>query len=229
MTLQFYQIYFHDDQIKELYPFAAPYKNETLTPYFENSVIAELVPKCTADLVGVCSWALKRKRNDGLAPIINANGELTEERIFSREFDVAILTPKSSQHHIMAMAYNWHGDAWVKAIQELKKFIRIPEEMIGNAIYENHFIAKREIYQEYVNTCLVPAISFMADKEVFKTASGYRRKKERIAPREEVQKVIDRLSEFYGDKLIDYPIAPFVLERLFRIWINNKKLNIVNL
>jgi len=36
-TLEFYQIYFEDGQLKHLYPFAIPYKNTDLTLYFENS------------------------------------------------------------------------------------------------------------------------------------------------------------------------------------------------
>jgi len=40
---EFYQIYYHDSQIEKLYPFAIPYFNETLTIFFENSVIKDVV------------------------------------------------------------------------------------------------------------------------------------------------------------------------------------------
>lgn len=218
--LDFYQIYYKDEQLTELYDFAIPYRNEVLTNYFENSVIADLVPKSTAELISVCSWRLKQKRGQGSSELILKNRELTYESIVSREFDIAILTPRSPGHHIMNMASNWHGKAWDDGINELRKFIKVPDEIIGNAIYENHFIAKREIYQDYVQSCLRPCMAFMEGNRIFLEGSGYRNKKR---DKEEVRMVTDKLG------MQDWPISPFVLERLFRIWIEGKRLNIVNL
>ena len=62
--ISFFQIYYNDSQLTELYDFAIPYKNLTLTPYFENSVIAELVPKCQSKKIAVCSWRLREKRKN---------------------------------------------------------------------------------------------------------------------------------------------------------------------
>ena len=98
MTLEFYQIYFKDEQLDKLYPFAKPYKNEQLSPYFENQVIADIVPNTQADLVSVCSWRLAQKRGEGAAEaILKRNGTftLTEEIILSADFDIAILTPRN--------------------------------------------------------------------------------------------------------------------------------------
>jgi hypothetical protein len=92
--------------------------------------------------------------------------------------------------------------------------------MIGNAIYENHFIAKREIYQDYVQSCLLPCMAFMEGNRIFFEASGYRNKKR---DKEEVKMVTEKLG------MEDWPIATFVLERLFRIWIDGKRYNIINL
>jgi len=43
MVIDFHQIYWHEDQKKEMFPFAKPYLNETLTPFFENKVIHDVV------------------------------------------------------------------------------------------------------------------------------------------------------------------------------------------
>src|SRR5678810_620061 len=155
MTLSFTQIYFKDEQLPHLYPFATPYKNETLTPYFENEVIRTLVPTIEADLIGVCSWRLKEKRNESSTPFIltKAYGDtaLTEERILSADFDVAVLTPRNNLHKPLAMASNWHGKAWDDAFVVLKRYlynsqrIKIPDELT-HTIYENHFIAHRDLY-----------------------------------------------------------------------------------
>lgn len=228
-SLEFYQIYYKDDQLKSLYDFTIPHYNPTLTPYFENSVIASLVPKAKADLVAICSWRLKSKRGDSSTEIILKRAghfELTKEHIVASDFDIAVLTPRSPTHKPLAMAANWHGKAWVDAFRTLKIFLhthklcKVPDELT-NTIYENHFIAKWEIYSDYVSQCLIPVLDFVGKEEVFSADSGYLQKKrndqEAIA---DYQKVSGRN---------DWPIAPFILERLFSIWIEGKGFKIINL
>ena len=236
-TLTFFQIYYREDQIEELYPFATPYFNKNLTSYFESSCILDLVPSCGSDLISVCSWRLRRKRGDSSTEgILKRAGtfELTEERILNTEYDIAVLTPRSPSHRPLAMAANWHNvkggeytGAWTNAFTVLKKFlasdigIKVPDEL-SNTIYENHFIAKREIYHNYVSQCLEPVLQFVErEGGVFEADSGYIDKK-RNDP--EAVKDYQRVS---GRR--DWPIAPFLLERLFSIWIEGKQFKIVNL
>lgn len=213
--LDFIQIYFKDDHKKELYDFATPYFNSVLTPYFENSPISELVPNCNADLISVCSWRLRKKRGDMFRL---ADKTLTKEKILNSDFDVAILTPRSPTHDALGMAAHWHGKAWTDAINDLRSFIKIPVKL-NHAIYENHFVARREIYQAYVLDCLRPCIDYIKSRDVYFVDAGYARRKSR----EEAE---------YYRKLTgrnDYPIAPFVLERLFSIFINDKGYKVINL
>lgn len=226
MSLDFYQIYFKDDQLSKLYPFAIPYKNETITDYFENDCITRLVPNSQADLIGVCSWRLAQKRGDSTTPmILKGDLTLTEEKILSHDFDIAVLTPRSPRHQMLYMASQWHGKAWDNAFTVFKNDflrsinIRIKSEL-SKAIYENHFIAKREIYQGYVSGCLIPAIAFMDRNEIFKTDSGYVRKKRD-------QKEVKAYQEASGRN--DWPISVFILERLFSIWIEGKGFKIIDL
>lgn len=222
-TLSFYQIFYKVDQLDKLYPFAIPYKNEELTDYFENSVIAEIVPVCNSDLISVCSWRLKQKRGD-YALGLNGDMSLTEDKILSADYDIAVLTPRSNRHQPLLMAREWHGPVWGEAFDVFKDFlssigIKIKGEL-SKAIYENHFVAKKEIYHEYVNRCLNPAISFCEEREVFKLDSGYVRKKRDRLEVEEYQMKTNRK---------DWPIAPFILERLFSIWVEGKGFKIINL
>lgn len=217
----FYQIYFKDEQKEKLYPFATPYKNETLTPYFENQVIAELVPKTTESLVSVCSWRLAQKRGEGASePILKRGGtfDLTEDAIRTGDYDIAILTPRNHKD-IVEKFIIWHGEAGRQALAEFRKFIRIPLT-VEHAIYENHFIARGDIYRQYVNECLIPAIEFMKTREVFSMDSGYVTKKRNPQEVAEFQAKTGRR---------DWPIAPFVLERLFSIWANKKGFKYINL
>lgn len=225
-TLDFFQIIFKEEQREKCYPFAKVHFNETLTDYFENSVIAELVPKSNADLISVCSWRLAQKRGDSSTPmILKGDLTLTEEKILNNDYDIAVLTPRSPRHQPLSMASQWHGKAWDDAFDELKRGFLFPRGIkikseLSKAIYENHFIAKREIYQGYVRECLQPAIVFMAGRPTFFSDSGYVRKKK--DPKE-----IKAYQEKSGRQ--DWPISVFILERLFSIWIEGKGFKIIDL
>lgn len=229
-SLTFWQIYYREEQAEKLYNFAKPYFNTTFSQYFENAVISDLVPTADTDLVSVCSWRLRSKRGGSSTEILLKRAgifELTEERIRNTDYDVAILTPRSPTHKPLAMAVNWHGKAWVDGFARLKSFLydkcicKVPNEL-SNTIYENHFIAKREIYSDYVGQCLDPVLSFMrSEGGVFDADSGYLQKK-RNDP--EAVKDYQRVS---GRQ--DWSIAPFLLERLFSIWIERKNFKIINL
>lgn len=213
--LTFIQIYYEDEQRDSLYDFAMPYRNESITHYFENAIIVNLVPQIQNELISVCSWRLKQKRGDMFRL---QDKRLSKEKILNTEFDIAVLTPRSPNHKMLVMAPLWHKDNWNVAFNELKKFIKVPRE-ITTAIYENHFIARKEIYHDYVNNCLRPAIDFMSDKDCFFLDAGYAKRK--------TAKEAQRYRDLTGRS--DYPIAPFILERLFSIWIEGKGFKIVNL
>lgn len=230
-SLDFYQIIFKENQRGHCYPFAKAYFNETLTDYFENDIIAKLVPESNADYISVCSWRLRQKRGESSTPqVLKHDLELTEEKILSHEFDVAILTPRRPNFKPLDMAANWHGKVWADAFGVFKTGfldpmgIRLPDleagEDLKHAIHENHFIARGGIYQMYVRYCLTPAITFMANDEIFKRDSGYIDKKRDT---KEVKSYQEKSGRY------DWPIAPFILERLFSIWINNKNLKVINL
>lgn len=231
MSLDFYQIIYKEEQRSECYPFAKVYFNDTLTDYFENSVICKLVPESNADLISVCSWRLKQKRGESSTPDVLKNRlELSEEKILSHDFDVAILTPRRASHVPLYMASEWHGAAWDQAFEVFQKEflkpmgIRVPDYRNGHdlkrAIYENHFICKRDLYKRYVDECLSKAISHMEHNPTYSRDANYITKKRDTQEVKEYQKKSGRT---------DWPIAPFILERLFSIWINDKDLKVINL
>jgi hypothetical protein len=233
MTLDFIQIYFDDKQKDSLYDFATPFKNETLTDYFENQIISDLVPHSQADLISICSWRLKQKRGT-LAQV--RNRPLTKEIILNENFDIAILTPRHPNHQPLLMASEWHriydqstgaviATPWDDAFSVFKKFLKsdldinVPDELT-HTIYENHFIARGEIYQAYVRDCLKPAIKFMDTEMAFRADSGYIYKKRN-------QDEVKAYREKSGRQ--DWPIAPFILERLFSIFIEGKGYKVISL
>lgn len=230
-SLDFYQIIFKEEQRSACYPFAKVYFNETLTDAFENDVISKLVPDSSADYIGVASWRLRQKRNDGGTPkVLNHQLELTYDKIVNSDFDVAILTPRRPNYEPLAKAANWHGKAWEEAFSVFKSGfldpmdIKLPNlesgEDLKHAIHENHFIAGQEIYQTYVRTILKPVIEFCGENPVFKSDSGYIDKKRDLQEVKEYQTKSGRR---------DWPMMPFILERLFSIWINDKNFKVIPL
>lgn len=83
-------------------------------------------------------------------------------------------------------------------------------------VYSNFFLAKEEIYKEYVNTILVPAVEFLEREENKWFAwkdSGYQNRGG-LKP--------EQLKKYTG--LDYYPMMIFLLERLMSIWIDNREL-----
>lgn len=227
MTLSFIQIYFKVEQREHLYDFAIPYFNPVLNEFFENQIIADLVPKLDTDLISICSWRLRQKRGEAYTPQLVNFQELTKERILNSDFDVAVLTPRSPNSQPLQKAHNWHGSAWDNAYEEIKPFlssigVRLPgyEQDLEVSIYENHFIAKKSIYQDYVNNILKPCMDFCKDKPVFYVDGNYQAKKRRnMAEVEEYRAKTGRN---------DWPIMPFILERIFSLWIADKNFKLLN-
>lgn len=228
MSLIFFQIYFKAEQKESLYDFAIPYHNPGLNEFFENQIIADLVPRCDAELISVCSWRLRQKRGEAFSPVLLENRELTRERILDSDFDVAILTPRRLNSQPLQKAHNWHGIAWDNAYKEIKPFLRSigvrvpgPDEDLTVSVYENHFIARKEIYHAYVDTVLKPAMDYCRCREVFYADADYVSKKRR-----NMQEVIEYRQKSGRE---DWPIMPFILERLFSMWIADKNFKVVNL
>jgi hypothetical protein len=238
-SLAFYQIYYDEAQKPELYDFAMPYFNQGLSVHFENEVIAHLVPKLGADMIGVASWRLRKKRGDSQIGLRN-DLSLSADKILSSKADVCILTPRSPIHKPLIAAESWHGKAWVEAFTIFKTFLRsigiTVNGELKHSIYENHFVARGDIYHEYVEKVLKPSMRFMEDydqevtltydvdgqavtatEKLFLFPSKYIHLKRRSP---EVQIIPQKLG------LKDYPIGVFILERLFSIYINDKNLTV---
>lgn len=219
MTLAFYQIFWDDSQLPSLYPFAKPYRNETLTPFFENSVIAELVPRVKADKIAVCSYALRQKYRAFSVPPV---GDITLERL-QGDYDVFAFTKNSQAHQMLeALRYN-HKDSKdiLKRICEAIG-VTFPGE-VEKPIYQNAFCASGEVYKAYVKEALIPAMEVMEQDEQIKKEcwqdSNY------YSLKHPSQEYRNRVKRFLGTDYV--PLHTFLLERLFSVWIHGKGLKII--
>ncbi len=217
MSFELYQVYYREEQLSEIYPFAVPYKNEGLTIFFENEIISRLAMASKADKIAVCSWKLRRKQKYN----VGFSRPITQELIES-EYDVLSFTKNSGQHKMLNIASIWHPGfrpALTKIVEGIGK--RMPFE-VKKPIYQNHFSAKREIYHDYITDYLNPAMELIKnDPEIYKLStadSNYSQliKKDAASP--------EYLQEKIGFPF--YPLAPFLLERLFSIYVHNKNINV---
>jgi hypothetical protein len=217
MSFRLYQVYYKDDQLPKLYPFATPYKNEGLTKFFENSVIGELVPKCTADKVAICSHALDKKVGGG----VPMRQPFTQD-ILETDFEVLCLGRKMPEHRMLFNLEQWHPGS--RAILE-KIFQKLGKQAPGeprDAIYSNHFMAKTPIYQDYVSDLLIPAMNLMEnDEEIYKLVNVDSNYYKLQPPYTEYA---ERVKKFLGTSYA--PLHAFLCERLFSIWIRNTPIKV---
>lgn len=210
-----YQLYYREEQKKEMYHFTIPHLNEKLTIFFENTPIVKLVTETKATKIGVTSWKLRQKFKFSFF----RQQDFTEERI-KREYDVLSLTKNTKDHRMLRAADTWHPgfmDTMAKIWAKLG--LRMPTE-VRQPINHNYFIAKTEIYQDYVENLLKPVMELMInDNEIIPLAmadSNYTTL-ERGAN-------LDNLQKDLG--LNYYPMAPFLCERLFPMYCEMKRIKV---
>lgn len=197
-----HQIYYKPEQLPKIYPFAKPYYNDSLTIFFENKPIQEVVSQATSKNVAVCSWKLA----DKMRFRVGLRGPLTQT-VIDGDYEVLSFTKNSSRHQMMAMAKTWHPQ-FIPAIDLLwqKLGFKRPGEA-KNPIYQNHFAARTDIYQDYVKNFLSPAMELIENdtelNNLMIQPSGYGR----LSRTSDIKSVKAKLG------MDDYPIAPFVLER----------------
>lgn len=214
MASRLIQIYYKDHQKAHCFPFADLHFNDSLTVFFENSVISELVMSSDAEKISVCSWKLRQK----LRWYIGKHRELTQE-VMDSDYQVLSMT-RNSPHHQMLASADRHHKGFKEGMAKLCVHIglKVPGE-VKVPIYQNHFSAKLEIYQDYVRNFLSPAMDYMSsDEEMKKIAlsdSNYSNLAKGGATSDEL---MDKIG------LPFYPLAPFILERLFSIYVHNYKI-----
>lgn len=201
-----YQIYFQDQQKKLLEPEFIPYKNEDCTIFFENSVIKDLVDQGhhkRSEYFGVVSYNLRYKLG-----LRSRNVEEVVRNRNAKDFDFSNL---QMQGDVMAISNIIGHDTVTNAQRYHPNFIKLFERVtdaIGIKwrptifevpIYWNFFIAREEIYEEYVKY-LTRAMEVMYDmKELYENANYHK-----PLPKDLQEKFM----------LPHYPYHTFICERL---------------
>lgn len=211
------QIIYRDEQAASCFPFAQIYYNEHLTIFFENSVLAHLVPASTDGFISICSWKLK----DKIRIQVKRCRPLTQE-ILESDYEVLSFTNNTQYHDFFAFASAHH-----------KNFREVFEKMLSVAglrmpsrvkcpIYQNHHSSRSDIYKDYVKSYLIPCMEAIKnDPEVNKLAmvdSNYSQLARNSAATSEYLK--EKIGVGY------YPLVPFLLERLFSVYCTNNRIKV---
>lgn len=210
-----FQIYYDEKHKSKLLPFAIPVYNPTLTIFFENKLISDLVPTSKSEYTGVVSWKLADKMR-----------KIHRERLPSAlngGFHVMSLTKNSQRHGMLAAANVWHPQ-FLKTITLLwsKLGLQIPKEA-RHPIYQNHHICRTDIYLDYVTNFLNPAMKLIEEDEELHNLmiqpSGY----SKLNRSADIRSVKSKLG------MDDFPLCPFVLERCISLWLTMKNIPVTYL
>jgi hypothetical protein len=214
MSWTLYQNYYAEKQKDEIYSFATPHLNEGLTIFFEGDVIKKLVPACETDKVAVCSWKLARK--------MRIQGGLTAEML-DRDFHVMSFTKNGREHRMLGMANTWHPE-FIPALKMLfeKMGLGTPKET-KNPIYQNHYMAKTEIYRRYVSEFLSPAMELIKTDEQLNEIMMRQSNYSTMSRDADNKSVKSKLGLDY------YPLCPFVLERCPSLWFDMHRIPVTYL
>ena len=221
--LKIYQIYFHESQKDTLY--YEPYFNQDCTPFFEHSVMIDLIKKgkhLDSRYFGVMppkfeekkDWINKRHHhhleNIDRKKIIDISSNHKMKKSIIKA-DVVSFTSQIITDPITEIEW-MHKDISIFFKEIMSKIgYNWKPEIWEHVIYSNLFIAKSEVYERFVKEMLSPAMDVMLEiPELFKD-SGYPK----------------RLPKELQDKFncSHYPYHSFIAERFISYFIHIHNLN----
>jgi len=223
--LNIYQVYFKEEQLSSID--YIPYYNDDCTPYFENSVIVDLINSDAhkqSQYFGVLSHKFRSKIAErkcdhwmNLPNLANhSRMDFTPQQIdfvLDRfKFPVLNLMQHPS-HDPITYGAKFHRDL-PKFFKEITKKIGCEwkPEIFENIFYSNYFIARSDIYESYVKLMLEPAIKIMDGMPELWQNSGY------------PFALPDDLKNKWNVNF--YPYHPFILERLFSYYCHINEIKI---
>lgn len=221
--LKIYQIYFDENQKKDLD--YIPYLNENCNVFFENQVIVDLIKSGAhndCEYFGVVSHGLRDKldlMNKQWASIDNLANHS------SKKFTPAKFESELRFHKPDVMSFEKHKPQDTITFADIfHPNFKIHFQYIVNRIgyywnptvfqdifYCNNFVAKKEVYEKYVNELLLPAMDIMKTMPELMKDSKY----EKPLP--------DNLKKSFG--INHYPYHPFLAERFFSYFCHIHKLS----
>jgi len=226
--LTVYQIYFQEKQLEKMredFPDYTPYLNSDCTVFFESEVIRSLIQNGAhfgSDYFAVVSYKLKEKlgytMKEKWKSIPNIANHSTEEftpEAFEHELKKHQPDVMSFQRHpphdpvMFANSFHPPFSQYFKKIMADIGYSWAPTRF-EDVFYCNYFAARSEIYADFVNKMLAPAMDVMKGMPELMGNSRY----PSILPEHLIAK--------FG--ITHYPYHPFLCERMFSFYVHINKL-----
>jgi hypothetical protein len=171
---------------------------------FEYTPIMELSNKMDNNDIyyGVFSWKFPVKTG--------MSKRILEKVIRNQNDDVLGLAPSFFKHNYLSFSYLQHPG--LKEILEKvcnKLQLTLPKE-VDKVVYSNFFLAKGNVYKEYVNSVVIPALNYM-ENEIWEEVNKDAQYKSGLSR--------EQLLKYTG--LEYYNFVTFVLERMLSVWLYN--------
>lgn len=211
-TFLLYQVYYDTRSARRLDPLCTPRHNPELGPFFESSVIADLLAAAehrAADYFGVLSWKYRAKIPLAVRTILaRIERDACSHDVYSFFGRVCArrLWPAADRKH----------PGILNAAQLLMQRLGVDVDLArlqAPAIYQNHFIARSSLYERFGSELLAPALRAMQDPDDVRLQQLIRQDAAYRDP---------RLTEAQVMRLYGRPylcMHPFISERLFSTWL----------
>jgi hypothetical protein len=219
--MRIYQIYYKQEQLGGLEQEYIPFYNEKTTIYFESKIMVDLINQGKhkgCDYFGVLAPAFRKKikQTKFWGPTIANRSKRAfspkefEKYVNSFKPDIATLC-SHQPHAVFPIAERFHkgiSRAVIKIIEKLK--YKVYWDIKSNiVIYFNYFVARPQVYEDYIKSLLEPAIHLMEhDPEVKKLVNINSHYKKPVTPELKAQTGYDY-----------YPLHAFICERLINLYV----------
>lgn len=179
--ISIFQIYYDKNSYKHMDPSFYPYSSQEYNQYFESLAmkkIYEMNPelKNGMEYIGVTSWKMNSKTHLKGSEIIDYINKDIESGISK---DAYIYSPiqgfisKGDNNGIISQPTIWEGHKGRLQVHKIDKLLNdagvLPFDLFDGKwqyCYRNYWIARKEIFDEYCKTVLLPAIKFFERSDI---------------------------------------------------------------
>ena len=210
--MQVYQLYYNEQSKKNCFKESIHIECPNLTkesiwvtrefPLFENHKIIECSKEFNdTDKYGVLSHAFFNKARcnyDKLLQLSNMGS------------DIVTFNRIAKGRNILLHLDQYHGNGTSKLFIDLMEATNLPINKVSTVAYSNYFLARGDIYKDYVNTWLIPFCN------------------EILSPKWDDRTYVNsNYKKAIREKGCDYPLHPFLIERLFSLYLANNNYKII--
>jgi hypothetical protein len=210
--LQLKQIYFDEYTKGRCFnsPLVELIYNDKCTPFFENTIIAAQKPE--SGYFGVFSWAF----GDKIRPLPDRSMVTPEYIAKNLNAEVISFFRRNQNKNVFDLCNRYHpgSELVFKGICDHVGYdSKLLSENTRFTVYMNTFVTTAEIYNQYIEELLKPAIEFMSSElqHILWKDSGYYKK----------AYMSDKLKRDLGVGY--YPYHTFICERLFSLFLQKHK------